>query len=340
MTRSPDWLTFFEREYPSANMVLIRGERPVLVDPGFGSDLPATEKLLREAGVPPENLRLIINTHYHSDHVGGNSGLQRRYGIPIAAHRWEADLVNRRDREACSAEWLDQPVEPYEINSPLSEGDEIDADVVLQVLHTPGHTLGHVSLYAPDEQVLILGDAVHGDDVAWINPFREGVGALQRALETLDRLAGLPVRRAYSGHGAAIQDPGAAIEAARSRYAKWLDDPRKSYWHACKRIFTYALMIGGGLPEKEVRPYLLRCPWFDDYAHHGFEAEPTEFVEPLLAEILRSGAAERRDGRLVVLAPHSPPPADWLSAPFRPRDWPKLPAPESALGRFAPGSRE
>jgi glyoxylase-like metal-dependent hydrolase (beta-lactamase superfamily II) len=44
---------------------------------------------------------------------------------------------------------------------------------VLQVIHTPGHTLGHISLYAPDEQILILGDAVHGDDVAWINPFRE-----------------------------------------------------------------------------------------------------------------------------------------------------------------------
>ncbi len=99
MTGSPDWLTFFKREYPSANMVLIRGRRPVLVDTGFGSGLPATEKLLREAGVPPEDLCLIVNTHYHSDHVGGNSGLQHRYGIPIATYRWDANLVNRRDRE-------------------------------------------------------------------------------------------------------------------------------------------------------------------------------------------------------------------------------------------------
>jgi len=123
-------------------MVLIRGEHPILVDTGFGGNLPETENLLRGAGVPPEELALIVNTHYHCDHVGGKSGLQRRYGTPIAAHRWDADLINRRDREVCSAEWLDQPVEPYRVDRPLSGGDEIETgSVSLQVLHTPGHTL-------------------------------------------------------------------------------------------------------------------------------------------------------------------------------------------------------
>src|SRR5690242_12907257 len=103
----PSWLTFFERPFPSANMALVRGERPVLVDTGYGGDLAGTERLLRAAGCGPERLSLIVNTHYHSDHVGGNHGLQRRHAIPIAAHRWEADLVNGRDREACGAAWLD-----------------------------------------------------------------------------------------------------------------------------------------------------------------------------------------------------------------------------------------
>lgn len=66
---SPDWLHFFERMYPSANMVLVRGDHPVLVDTGFGSDFPETERLLKDAGVPPQQLSLIVNTHYHCDHV-------------------------------------------------------------------------------------------------------------------------------------------------------------------------------------------------------------------------------------------------------------------------------
>ncbi len=323
MTHVPEWLIFFERMYPSANMVLIRGKYPVLVDTGYGSDLTITENLLRESGVPPESLSLIVNTHYHSDHVGGNSGLQGRYGTPVAAHRWEAALINNRDREACSAEWLDQPIEPYEASLPLSDGDEVDAGgVVLEVLHTPGHTLGHVSLYAPEERVVLFGDAVHGDDVAWINPYREGAGALERVLESLDRLASLPIRWAYSGHGPAIEDPLAAVDAARRRYDRWLGDPEKVAWHACKRIFAYALMLRDGLDEAEVSHYLLRCPWFLDYGRHGFGIEPEDFVEPLLAEILRSGAAGWRDGRLVALAPYNPPAVGWSPELPWPKDWP------------------
>lgn len=321
--RGVNRLQFFRRAFPSANMVLVRGRRPVLVDSGFGSDLPETERLLREAGAPPERLALIVNTHYHCDHVGGNSGLQRRYGLPVAAHRRDADLIARRDREAGAAEWLDQPIEPYRVDRALAAGEEIDADgVTLQVLPAPGHTLGQIALYAPDERTLICGDALHGDDVGWINPFREGDDALQRALGTLDRLAGLPLRRAYSGHGPAIADPAAAIDAARRRYTGWLAAPDKPAWHACKRIFAYALMLRDGLPAAEVAPYLLGRAWFRDYSRRPFAVEPAAFVAPLLAEMLRSGAAGWRDGRLVALAPHTPPPPGWPPGPARPKDWP------------------
>src|SRR3712207_1346562 len=90
----PSWLRFFRRTFPSANMVLVLGrgaERPILFDSGFGADLDETERLLREAGVPPERLALLVNSHYHCDHAGGNGGLQARHGLPVAAHRWEAE---------------------------------------------------------------------------------------------------------------------------------------------------------------------------------------------------------------------------------------------------------
>lgn len=169
----PHWLQFFERVFPSANMVLIRTRLPILIDTGFGSDVPETEHLLRTAGVLPEQLHPVVNTHYHCDHVGGDHALQQRYDLPIAAHRWDALTINYRDPEVCSAAWLNHPVESYRVTHYLGDGDEIDAgDVKLQVLHTPGHTLGHLSLYALDEQILICGDVVHRDDVALISSFR------------------------------------------------------------------------------------------------------------------------------------------------------------------------
>lgn len=325
---TPSWLHFIERPFPSANMVLIAGLRSVLVDPGFGSDRAATDQLLRAAGVPPERLALIVNTHYHSDHTGGNYALQHTYGLPVAAHATEAAQVNARQPQTGMAVWLDQPIEPYSVQLPLDDGDEIDTGAVtLRVVHTPGHTRGHIALYAPTEGILIAGDALHAADVPWINRFGEGADALEQALATLDRLAALPLRWACSGHGPAITDPAAAMAATRRRYTQWQQAPEQLAWHACKRIFAYALMIRDGLPEAAVRPYLLGCAWFNDYSRHVFGVEPADFVERFLAEILRVGAGVWRDGRLVARTPHTPPPPDWIQAPARPQDWPAVQSP-------------
>ena len=74
-------IIFFERKFPSANMILIKDKLPILIDTGFGSEAKDTEQLIKEAGVSPEGLHLIVNTHYHSDHVGGNSYFQKNSPI-------------------------------------------------------------------------------------------------------------------------------------------------------------------------------------------------------------------------------------------------------------------
>ena len=171
----------------------------------------------------------MVNTHYHSDHVGGNAGLQGTYGVPVAAHRWEAEVVNRRDPEACSAEWLDQPVEPYWVDLSLSEGDEIDAgNVRLRVLHTPGYTLGYISLWEPKERVLILGDAAHADDVGWINPYREGTGAIERAAESVGRRHREALRAWQRGDSVRLWELcGLEIRSEASRSPDDLEDLRR-----------------------------------------------------------------------------------------------------------------
>jgi glyoxylase-like metal-dependent hydrolase (beta-lactamase superfamily II) len=324
--QTPEWLHFFQRPYPSANMVLIRSTKPILIDSGFGSDIATTEAMLREAGVPPQALTLIANTHYHGDHVGGNSKLQQRYNLPVATHRWDMAMVNSRDREACCAEWLNQPIEPYRVNVALSDGDELDAgNVTLQVIATPGHTLGHLAFYEPHEQILMCGDTFHRDDVAWLNIFREGAGVIQRMQDTLDRLARLPIRTAYSGHGPAMDNPKASLDVARRRYDKWFADPEKLAWHACKRIFTYALMLSQGMTSEEITSYLLESPWFHDYTRYTFKCEPSNFMQPLIDETLRARATAWHNGRLMPITPYTPLPTGWPQGPVRPVDWPRLP---------------
>lgn len=315
-------IIFFERKFPSANMILIKDRYSILIDTGFGSDVLETEQLIQSAGVVPGDLQLIVNTHYHSDHVGGNHYLQKKYGVPIAAHKWDAHLINACDHEACSADWLDQPVEPYRVNQSLIDHDVIDTGSrTLQVLHTPGHTLGHISLYDSKEEILMSGDLFHRNDVGWLNIFREGVSSIHRTIESLDRLANLPIRRAYSGHGPQMENPLASIDGARKRLEKWLTQPEKVAWHACKRIFSFTLIMKNGLAKEEINDYLLQCGWFQDFARYTFLLAPDDFIQVLLDEMIRSKAASWQDHQLVANAPYKVPVSEWLTKSIKPKDW-------------------
>ena len=111
----------------------------------------------------------LVNTHWHADHVGAN-GLLQTIGAGIAASAPDLQAVARRDPGYCQAEYLDQPVSPYTIDEPLHDGQILrlgDAD--WEVLRTPGHTPGHLSLWQPEERLLVAGDALSDYDVGWVN---------------------------------------------------------------------------------------------------------------------------------------------------------------------------
>jgi len=314
-------VSFFQRLYPSANVILLRGSRPVLVDTGFGADSVALLSWLESQDAAA--LSLVVNTHSHCDHSGGNHTLQALYGTPIAAQADEAAAVNRRDPDACRADWLRQPIEPYQVDHPLRDGDLVDTgEAAWQVVATPGHTAGHISLHSAEHGILVLGDALHGTDVGWLNLYREGRDSLERAAESVERLATLPARTGYSGHGPAITDLPAAFSRARQRLRSWREQPERIAWHACKRIFSHGLMLTDGLEESAISGILLDAPWFRDHAISAFNSTPEAFVPHLIAEMLRSGAADWQAGRLVATATHHVPAIGWAHAPTAPAAWP------------------
>ena len=318
----PSWLHFVSLGYPSANLVVSSEGQRVLFDAGFGSDTVRTVEALDGVGVSPGSIDLLVNTHFHSDHVGGNSVLQSEHHLPIAAASVDAEEVNRASTNACLAEWLDQPVEQYHVDRPLAPGKTLKVGPAdWEILSTPGHTPNHLSFYQPDEQVLVIGDAVHANDVGWINLAIDGPAAIDTALRTVERLADLPVRVGLPGHGPAVTNPAKTFASAHARYEKMRADPQRAAWHACKRIFAFALMINDGIPVSEVSGYLTTRPWLVDHAVKVFEATPEALADDLLGEMRRTGAVAERDRRLVCLTRHHHPAKNWLRTPGYPRDW-------------------
>ena len=315
----PRWVVWQRRSFPDANLLLLPGPAPALVDSGF---VAHAEQTLAWTRAHAPDLRLVVNTHWHSDHVGANGVLQRA-GAGVAAATPEADAVNRRDPGCCVAEYLDQPVAPYTVDVPLQDGQVLrlgEAD--WQVIATPGHTAGHVCLWQPDERLLAVGDALSDYDVGWVNLALAGPEAAATALASQQRLADLGARMVLPAHGPVPVDAAAALTSAVNRTQKLVDDLDYAVWHGARRIFAFALMIRGGLPEPEVGPYLVARAWLADAARLLGRA-PDDVAEELIAAMLAGGAIVRRDGRLHAAADHTPVSPEAMPREF-PRAWRRL----------------
>ncbi|MFI9810077.1 MBL fold metallo-hydrolase [Streptomyces sp. NPDC052301] len=322
----PSWLQWWQRPFPDANTLLVRGSRPALIDSGFVGHAEETAAWARaQAGT----VDLVVNTHWHSDHVGGNALLQAT-GTVIAAGAPEAEAISRRDAGCCAAEYLDQPVAPYTVGLSLDDKQVLRlGDTDWEVVRTPGHTPGHLALWQPDERLLVVGDALSDYDVGWVNLALDGPDAAATALASVKRMAELDPRVVLPSHGPIPLAPGPALAAALRRAQRLVDDPAGAVWYGARRIFAFALMIRDGIPAEAIEPYLHARAWLTDAARL-LDLTPEALADELVTTMLRSGTVVLREGRLHAAADHTLVSAESLRVPY-PRAWPAM-GPRRAQG--------
>ena len=325
----PGWVRWQTRPFPDANLLLLPGPHPALIDTGFVASATQTRDWAEaQAG---GRIELVVNTHWHSDHVGGNAALQAS-GAGIAASALDAEAVRRRDPGCCVAEYLDQPVAPYTVDRALDDGETLTlGQTQWQVVRTPGHTPGYLCLWQPDERLLVVGDALSDYDVGWVATALDGPEATATAVASLERLDALRPRVILPAHGPLPADPAAAITAAHRRASRLVDDPDGAVWYGARRVFAFALMIRGGLPVDAVEDYLLHRAWLTDAAR--LLCRPAaELATELVDSMRRGGAVVERDRRLHAAAEHTPVPSQALDQPW-PNAWPPA---ENQTGRATP----
>lgn len=126
-----------------------------IVDPG--GDIEQLTKVVEDLGL---TVTQLILTHGHLDHVGGTAPLSQSLNVPvIGPHKDDEFWLQGLPRQS---EMFGFPMtEAFEPTQWLNDGDEINVgNQSLQVLHTPGHTPGHVILFSNDANVAFVGDVL------------------------------------------------------------------------------------------------------------------------------------------------------------------------------------
>jgi glyoxylase-like metal-dependent hydrolase (beta-lactamase superfamily II) len=197
----------------------------VLVDTGLpGRGSRTIERALRDVRRSVGEVTTILVTHRHDDHVGGLAELRRRSGATVVAHVIDVPFITGQ-RTAQNPPLLRLLSTLMRTADPAPVDEALTADGPFSVpgftaVHTPGHTLGHVSfLLDRDGGVLFAGDAAGGVPGGRVRgspgPVTDDAAAAKHSLK---RLATLDFRVAVFGHGPAVTD--AAVERFRALAAR------------------------------------------------------------------------------------------------------------------------
>ena len=171
----------------------------VIIDPGCYT---ASEEDRLFGYIDQHQLKplMVINTHGHVDHVVGNNAVKRRYGIKVAAHPGTHPDITQAKRQAV---WLGfQPVGDIDLPDMDLQDDEVIkiGESNLEVICTPGHARGSISLYAPVEGWVLTGDALFCRSVGRTDLPGGNFDELRESIR--GRLFTLPNdTEVFSGHG-------------------------------------------------------------------------------------------------------------------------------------------
>ncbi|GAA0557913.1 hypothetical protein GCM10010172_46160 [Paractinoplanes ferrugineus] len=160
--------------------ILVRGQEAAIVDLGVTGSESAIETGLKGAGVGWGAVKHIVLTHLHDDHVGGLG--------EVAPHVQGTIYAGAGDLSSIIS---DKPLKP------LKEGDEVFG---MRIVETPGHTLGHISVFEPTTGILVAGDALRTTEGLQGSDPRYTADEV-KAAASVRKLAGMDIKAILPGHG-------------------------------------------------------------------------------------------------------------------------------------------
>jgi glyoxylase-like metal-dependent hydrolase (beta-lactamase superfamily II) len=290
----PSGLTVFERGWLSSNNILLMGaDNCALIDSGYCTHAPQTLQLLQGA-LNDRPLDLLINTHLHSDHCGGNSLLQSTYPEMLTLiPPGHAEFVKSWDANALTYVPTGQNCPAFHLNDTLRPGSDIQlGDLIWQIHAAPGHDPHSVILFEPVSRTLISADALWERGFGVVFPELDGVSAFEEVANTLDLIESLNPLHVIPGHGSPFVGVNEAIAFARKRLDGFIASPQKHSLYAAKVLLKFKLLEEQRMKIDELKEWVKSTPYFRaTLAAQLGEQDSSQLTVDLIDALLKSGAA-------------------------------------------------
>ncbi len=234
------------------NCYLLGLDEALLVDPGspYDEEIESLAEALEAVRtLHGRRVSEIWLTHHHPDHVGAVETLRRRFEVPVAAHR---ETARRLVGSGIS------------IDRELDDGERRilagDPSFPVRVVHTPGHTRGHLCFLEETHGSLLVGDLIAGLGTIVIDPPE---GNMEQYLDSLKKVGDLKPRALFPAHGPMTIDPRSKLEEYLE-HRLWREDRILEAWRAGvretaalrERVYKEVPPVAHPLAERQISAHL------------------------------------------------------------------------------------
>ncbi|MGF2716221.1 MBL fold metallo-hydrolase [Bacillus cereus] len=194
-------------------------EMAVLVDTGIPGQLEQIRLAMSKVGVPFDKLKVVILTHQDLDHIGSLPEILNHSNndIEVYAHVFDKPyiegtlpLINTDPDRMSKEQWASLPEQMQflyknppkaKVDKTLEDGQELSYCGGIQVIFTPGHTPGHISLYLKQNKTLVAGDAMVVVDGVLQRPVSQTTLDMKTAIDSLEKFLDLDIEKVICYHG-------------------------------------------------------------------------------------------------------------------------------------------
>ena len=246
------------------NLFIIAGKHITLIDTGVSGSEKVVFEYLQSIGRKPSEIKTILLTHTHPDHIGSVKTIQELTNCKVYVHAAEQmwlEHIEQQEKERSVPGFQNMVAGSCKADKLLNGNDvlELENDITIEVIHCPGHSLGSVAYLFKQQNALFSGDIIPvKNDVPIYDNYQQSIKSLEK-LENMPYpnylLSSWDEPKLGDEVELAISD---GFEQLYSVYAAWLE-AKKSNSDFCEPDIAIKVLQNIGMPSKFVNPLFLRA---------------------------------------------------------------------------------